>query len=375
MKRGQLLAACLLLAAALVAYVTRVHKNMRDFEVWWTAGGRAAAAEPLYREADGHYQFKYLPAFAALAIPVGLVPLPAAKPLWFGSSVVQLVTLIVLSLRLLPEQRKATAVLVTSAILAMGKFYFRELDLGQVNLIFAVAATGALLALKARRDVLAAALFVLTVAIKPYGVVLLPIVLVQRRKAPIVATAIGVALLLLLPMPLYGVAGTIGLHQSFLETITGTTPPNLLTPDNVSVAAMYIKWFGIGEFSVMLTTVTTVVLLGIVALVFFRRRSVPFPEGLEGSLLLLLIPLLSPQGWDYVLLMATPAVVYLANYSDRLPVPWRVATIVAALTIGLSIWDIMGRAAYSAFMAAAVLSVCALVLVAALTTLRLRAVA
>jgi hypothetical protein len=102
---------------------------------------------------------------------------------------------------------------------------------------------------------------------------------------------------------------------------------------------------------------------------------VPFPEGLEGSLLLLLIPLLSPQGWDYVLLMATPAIVYLANYSDRLPVPLRVSTIVAALTIGLSIWDIMGRAAYSAFMAAAVLSVCALVLVAALTTLRLRAVA
>jgi hypothetical protein len=375
MKRGQLLAACLLLAAALVAYVTRVHKNMRDFEVWWTAGGRAAAAEPLYRESDGHYQFKYLPAFAALAIPVGLVPLPAAKPLWFGSSVVQLVALIVLSLRLLPERRKATAVLVTSAILVMGKFYFRELDLGQVNLIFAVAATGALVALKARRDMLAAVLFVSTVAIKPYGVALLPVVLAQHRKATMVATAIGVALLLVLPVPLYGVAGTIGLHQSFLETITGTTPPNLLSPDNVSVAAMYVKWFGTGQFSVILATVTTFVLLGIVALVFFRRRSVPFPEGLEGSLLLLLIPLLSPQGWDYVLLMATPAIVYLANYSDRLPVPLRVMTIAAALTIGLSIWDIMGRAAYSAFMAAAVLSVCGLVLVAALATLRLRAVA
>jgi hypothetical protein len=375
MKRVRLLAACVLLAAALVAYVTRVHKNMRDFEVWWTAGGRAAAAEPLYRTADGHYQFKYLPAFAALAIPIGLVPLPAAKPLWFGSSVVQLVALIVLSLRVLPEQRKATAMLVTSAVLAMGKFYFRELDLGQVNLIFAVAATGALVALKARRDMLAAALFVSTIAIKPYGVLLLPVVLVQHRKAIVVATAIGVVLLLLLPVPLYGVAGTIGLHQSFVQTITGTTPPNVLSQDNVSVAAMYMKWFGAGELSVMLAAATAFVLVGIVVLVFLRRRSVPFPEGLEGSLLLLLIPLLSPQGWDYVLLMATPAIVYLANNADRLPAPLRVVTVVAALTIGLSIWDIIGRAAYSAFMAASILSVCALVLVAALTMLRLRAVA
>ena len=38
-------------------------------------------------------------------------------------------------------------------------------------------------------------------------------------------------------------------------------------------------------------------------------------------------------------------------------------TVATALTIGLSIWDLMGRAAYSAFMAAAVLSVCAIVLV------------
>ena len=124
-----------------------------------------------------------------------------------------------------------------------------------------------------------------------------------------------------------------------------------------------------------LATATSLALLGAAAIVFLRRRTVSFPEGLEGSLLLLLIPLLSPQGWDYVLLMATPAVTYLANYQDLLPAPWRALTVAAALTIGLSIWDLMGRAAYSAFMAASVLSVCAVVLVAALGMLRLRGTA
>jgi Glycosyltransferase family 87 len=374
-NRIRLLVACALVAAALAAYPLRVSRNMRDSEVPWTAARRAAGAEALYRAEDGHYQFKYLPAFAVLTIPLGFVPLPAAKVLWFFSAVAVLYVLIVLSIRLLPEQRKRTGVLVGIAILVMGKFYARELDLGQVNLPFTVAAIGAFLAMKARREILAAALLVLTIAIKPYGVLLLPVLLARRQKATIVATAIGVWLLLLLPVPLYGLAGTVGLHQSWWQTVTETTAPNLLTPDNVSLASMYAKWLGMGGLSMKLATASSFALLGWVVIVFFRRQSVSFPEGLEGSLLLLLIPLLSPQGWDYVLLMATPAVIYLVNYLDELPGLWRPLTVVAGLTIGLSIWDLMGRAAYSAFMAVAVLSVCALVLVAALGTLRVRAVA
>jgi hypothetical protein len=218
-------------------------------------------------------------------------------------------------------------------------------------------------------------LFVLTIAVKPYGVLLFPVLLVQRQWAPIVAAGIGMMLLFLLPMPLYGFAGTIDLHLRWLQTVRETTAPNLLNPDNVSLASMYAKWLGAGSLSVTLATLSTFVLVGVVAMVFLRRRFVSYPAGLEGSLLLLLIPLLSPQGWDYVLLIATPAIVYLANYLDKLPGVWGGLTIAAGLTIGLSLFDVLGRAAYAAFMGAAVVSVCALVLGAALTVLRLRAVA
>jgi hypothetical protein len=375
MNRVRLVAACALLAAAIGGFMLRVSRDMRDFEVPWTSGVRASLAEPLYRAEDEHYQFKYLPAFAVLAIPLGLLPLQVAKGVWFVGAVGLLVALIALSVRLLPEQRKKTTLLVVSAIVVLAKFYARELDMGQVNLPFAVAVTGALLAMKAKRDLLAAALIVLSIAIKPYGALLLPVVLVRQQRAAIVATAVGCLLLVLLPLPLYGWSGTVGLHQGWWGTVTETTAPNLLNPDNVSLASMYGKWFGISRLSTVLAAASSLVLLAGVMMVFLRRRSVPFPEGLEGSLLLLLIPLLSPQGWDYVLLIATPAVVYLANYLDTLPRPLRVMTAVAGLTIGLSLFDIMGRAAYAAFMGAAVISVCALVLVAALSTLRVRAVA
>ena len=279
MNRRRLFAASLLLAAALGAYPLRVSQNMRDFEVWWTAAVRASAAQPLFRADDGHYQFKYLPAFAVLAMPLGVLPLPVAKPAWFFISVALIVALIAFSIRLLPEQRRPTWVLAVMVVLVMGKFYARELDLGQVNLVFTVAATAAFLAMKVRREMLAAALLVLTVAIKPYGVLLLPGLVVRRQRATAVAAAIGVGLLLLLPVPLYGVAGTIDLHWSWWQTVTATTPPNLLTPDNVSLASMYAKWLGMSALSVMLATASSLALLGAAAIVFLRRRSVSFPEG------------------------------------------------------------------------------------------------
>jgi hypothetical protein len=375
MNRVRILAACAILAAALAAYFLRASRDMRDFEVWWTAAGRAAASEPLFRAEDQHYQFKYLPAFAVLAMPLGVLPLAIAKAAWFAASVGLLTVLIVFSVRLLPEQRKPTALLVFAAIVVLAKFYARELDMGQVNLLFAVAATGAFLAMKTGRELLAATLLVVTIAIKPYGALLLPVLLVRRQPLTTVATGLGIVLLLLLPVPLYGVAGSVDLHRRWLQTITESTAPNLLNPDNVSLASMYAKWFGIGAFAAVLAIFTGLVLAGGVVLVFLRRRSASFPEGLEGSLLLLLIPLLSPQGWDYVLLIATPAIIYLANYLDTLPAAWRGLTVVAALTIGLSLFDIMGRAAYAAFMGAAVISVCALALAAALMTLRSRATA
>jgi len=348
---------------------------MHDSEVPWTAARRAAAAEPLYRAEDEHYQFKYLPAFAVLAIPLGVMPLAVAKGVWFVGSVALLVGLMTLSVRLLPEQRKPTTLLVVSAIVVLAKFYARELDMGQVNLPFAMTVTGALLAMKTKRDLLAATLIVLSIAIKPYGALLLPVVVARRQRVGIVAAAIGCLLLLLLPVPLYGWSGTVDLHESWWETVTETTAPNLLNPDNVSLASLYAKWLGMTFLSTILAAASALGLLAAVMMVFLRRRSIPFPEGLEGSLLLLLIPLLSPQGWDYVLLIATPAIVYLANYLDTLPGPLRVITVIAGLTIGLSLFDIMGRAAYAAFMGAGIISVCALVLVAALTTLRLKAVA
>src|SRR6187200_1115716 len=101
--RTRVLLGVLALVSLVAVFTTRVARKMPDFEVYYTAGARAAAAEPLYRESDGHYQFKYLPAFALFAAPVAKLPLAAAKGVWFAASSVLMIVLLGLSLKTMPE--------------------------------------------------------------------------------------------------------------------------------------------------------------------------------------------------------------------------------------------------------------------------------
>jgi Glycosyltransferase family 87 len=373
--RSRLALTAFLTALAIWVFVYKAAPKMPDFEVYWKAASRAAHAELLYRPTDGHYQFKYLPAFAVLAIPLGRMPLSTAEIVWFATSVALLVTLLALAVRLPVERRKPVRWLVVLTVLAFGKFYAQELVLGQVNILFAVIATAAFLAMRSGREVSAGALVALGIVIKPYAVLFLPWLVARRRLPSVVSATVGLAVVLVLPAVLYGWEGNSALHREWWRTVSETTAPNLSLYDNVSLAAMYFRWFGPGPLSGRLALGTAALLLSLVALVFIGRRGIAFPEGVEGAMLLTLMPLLSPQGWHYVFLIATPAIVYLANYEDLLPRPLRVVTIAAVAAIGLSLFDVMGRAAYSTFMRLSIISLCFFVVLTALSTLRLRKIA
>jgi alpha-1,2-mannosyltransferase len=371
---GTLVACAALLLAALLTG-ERVTREMPDFEVYWTAAARAAAAEPLYRAEDGHYQFKYLPAFAILAAPLAVLPLPTAKAAWFAFSAALLAVLVSLALALLPDGRKPAWLLVALTVVVMAKFYGHELVLGQVNVLFAAIVTAALLGLRAGREALAGVLIAAAIVIKPYAVLFLPWLLARGRRASIAAAAAGMGAVLVLPALLYGAGGSVEQHAGWWRTVTDSTAPNLTNNDNVSIAAFFAKWLGAGMPAAALTAAASLALLGLAVVVFRHRGNVPCPEGLEGAMLLTCIPLLSPQGWDYVFLVSTPAVLFLLNYDDRLPRGLRLAVYVALALIGLTLFDVMGRAAYTRFMQWSVITVCYGVVVSALAVLRLRAAA
>ena len=367
--------AAALLAAFVALFAYKVSAKMPDFEVYWRAGGRALAAEPLYREEDEHFQFKYLPAFAVLAIPAGLLPLPVAKAIWFGITVGLIPVLLGLSLALMPALHRRGWALVAITFVLMAKFYGHELILGQVNVLFAVIVVAAVGLISGGRSGIAGLLFALAVVIKPYAVLFVPWLAAQRAVKALMVAACGIGAALLLPVAIYGARETIALHLDWWRTVTGSTAPNLLNADNVSLAAMYAKWFGSGMTAASLAAASAILLLAVAAWMFGQRRRVSRPEGLEAAVLLTLIPLLSPQGWDYVFLIATPAVMYVANYDHDLPRVLRIAAWVALAIVAFALYDVMGRRIYGRFMAWSAVSVCYLVVIGALATLRARRMA
>ena len=370
--RTRVLLGVLALVSLIAVFTTRVSHKMPDFEVYWTAGARAAAAEPLYRADDGHFQFKYLPAFALLASPLAAMPLPAAKGAWFAASSVLMVTLLGLSLQTMPALRRSPILLLVVTFLAMAKFYAHELILGQVNLLFAVLAVLALVWMRKERDAAAGALLALAVIVKPYAIIFAPWLATRPRRGAFAAMIAGLGVLLLLPVARYGWDGNLQLLGDWWRTVTMTSAPNLLNQDNVSLSAMFAKWLGPDSAAPILAAVTAGILLLLAGIVMAGRGMLKAPETLEACLLLMLIPLLSPQGWDYVFLIATPGVMLLINELPALPPGLRYATIASIAIVALSIFDIMGRAAYATFMQLSLITVLVLVQYAALVALRFR---
>jgi hypothetical protein len=363
-------------ALAILVYRARVHREMVDFAVFHTAATRALDAAPLYRESDGHFQFKYFPGFAVALAPLGLMDQSIAKFAWFSASLALLVAFLRWSVTALPDRRRSERVLVLLTLLLMAKFYTRELLLGQTNLMLGALLVGAVVAALRGHSIAAGVLTGLGVFVKPYALILIPWLLAAQGTSAFAAALLVVAAGLLAPAMVYGWQGNVDLLAAWWQTVSESTTPNLLNNDNISIAAMWAKWLGAGTVASLLALLTVVAVFAAALTAWlWRRRPARRPEYLECALLMLLIPLVSPQGWDYVLLLATPAVVCLIDRWAELTRGWR-WTVAAALAVtGLTMFDVMGRALYGRFMALSVISVCALTLAAGLLVVRGRGLA
>ena len=183
------------------------------------------------------------------------------------------------------------------------------------------------------------------------------------------------ALGLVFPAVVYGWQGNLDQLTAWYRTITQTTEPNLLNPENVSAAAMWTKWTGYGDHVAWLAMATSAIALGLAAVAMSRRRNVSDPLYLEFGLLMLIVPIISPQGWDYVLLLATPAVICIVDRWRLVTRPWRFATGAAIFFMSFTIFDLMGRTLYRFMMDISIMTIAILTLAVCLLNLRLRGIA
>jgi quinol monooxygenase YgiN len=267
----------LFVSCAALLYLGKVQDEMVDFEVYRVAAGRALSAEPLYRPGDGHYQFKYLPASALAFAPFAILNRETARLVWFALSAGLLTAFVRWSVRALPERRRGEPTLVWLTLLFMAKFYAHELTLGQTNILLGALLVGALLAAQIDAPRLAGGLIGAAAFVKPYALLLLPWLAFTQGTA---AAMPGLAVLgvgLLLPAVLYGWTGNLELLTAWYGTVTATTSGNLLGADNVSIAAMWAKWLGLGTPATVLAALTIAAALALVVLVWSQRREIDDP--------------------------------------------------------------------------------------------------
>ncbi len=354
----------------------KVREDMKDFEVYWKAGNRIIRAEPLYRMEDGHYILKYIPSFALIVMPFGFLPLKVAKALWFFFSIISVIFFFLLSLELMPEKRLSTFLLIFISSLILLKFFARELDLGQVNIFMGITFLLGFSALQAKKDLLSGFFFSLSFVIKPYSAIILPYLFIKRKFFVFIISFIFMLFFLLLPSFIYGFKDNIQLINEWLNTIASSTSPLLiLSNDNVSIIGMFYKWFGLGNLSLLLSIFTILFLISIFVFLLYLGKDLRSPDFFEISHLLIFIPLFSPQGWDYVFLLSLPAIMILINYFKEFNYYFRIVLAISFITIGFSIFDIMGRELYERFMKLSVITIAYFVIISSLVYLRIKKIA
>jgi len=365
--------------AVLFFFLQRRPTSMVDFEVNYMAGQRLLWGETLYRTADGHFQFKYPPFAAALYLPLALLPLAVAKGIWFLLSLGAAAFIFVTAYRLFSPP---LAVRIAAPLL-LARYFLRELELGQIN---ALITAGLLLMVRilVKREPESArgadewkagALWGLACALKPYALIFLPYFGLKKQFRTLAAGGVTLAAAFFLPAAYFGWRGNLTVHQEWIQSLRGSTPPLMASQDNVSLMGFFAKWTGQAGLSTLLYGLSLGALAVCVLLLIVRGTGLRHAGRLEACLLLLLIPLVSPLGWDYTFLAAAPALVLvLSRWREYLPAArWLLAIDLGV--ISLSLFDILGRRLYAKFMSLSIITLCFVLLLFFLGRLRFRRLA
>ncbi|MEW5901925.1 MAG: glycosyltransferase 87 family protein [Acidobacteriota bacterium] len=371
--------AILLLAALAffsLLFVLKVKENMADFEVNYGAAKRLRGGETLYRVEDGHYQFKYFPFSAFLYLPLTLLSLSGAKVVWFGLVILSSILIFVLSARLLALPGESLIMPAVVSVLVLARYFFREIELGQINapitLLILVQVSRLVRPGGAAAEAAAGGLAGLATALKPYAVIFFPYLAIQKKWRALASGVVVFCLALVAPVLFYGWGGNLTVLREWKSSLAASTPALLSSQDNVSLMGFLTKWTGRQRLSLALYALILVALALLIIFLIRLGKSLPRPILLDGFLLLALIPLASPLGWDYTLLAAAPAVMLICSHFPKFPRPWKMALVLNFLVIALSLYDLMGRTLYAAFMSWSVITLDFLVLIGSLVYLRVK---
>lgn len=375
MKRVILVFVAILILAAV--YQFWVRKDMSDFGMYYRAGERIISGETLYRESDGHLKYYYSPTSALFFAVFSHVPYEWAKLLWYILQFLFLAGVFFLSLRILPSPEKNAASVCLWAFFILLKFLGREVELGQMNLLILFVLTLMLYFLLEKREVASGLLLAPSLFFKPYALVFLPYFLIKKKYR---AVCVGLSVFLvglILPALFYGFRGNLIVLKEWTFSLSHSAPSHFSGYDNASLYGFLSKAFPADWSKGVVTVLILVFLLLALALLWMIRtgrasREVQRPEVLESSFLFIMIPLLSPLGWNYIYLYSFLAVMLIVSVFKKYPLALKLILIINFIMISTSLVEIWGKELFHFYTQYSLVAVNYLVVLFGLFYLRLK---
>jgi hypothetical protein len=261
----------------------------------------------------------------------------------------------------------------------LSKFFLRELQLGQINAVITMVLLLMIWFMaygktekNSKNEIWMGLLWGLAVALKPYALIFFPYFLL-KKKWKALSSALGFLFLSFLATSLfYGFRGNIIVFKDWISTLSKSTPRLLTSQDNISIIALFMKWTDNQALSVFLYGLVIALLAFLVFIVILRGKKIYQSPVLECSILLILIPLISPMGWDYTLLISVLGVMIIIRNFFQFSKFWRIILVANFFIITFSLYDLMGREYYVMFMSWSVITINFLILVGYLACLRFK---
>lgn len=257
--RSLLLGGLLLVLAGVSIAVLRLGPGAGlDVDAFWEAGLRMrAGGGDLYPlSSDPHLKlmpFLYPPSAAALFAPFTWLPRPVAYALWGGLQWAFLAAAFFGLRRLcrVEDRGRDFALLLLGGVFAATFMNFAS---GQVNVLLVACMAWALVLIDEDRPIAGGGLLAVGAHLKVLPIVLVGVLVAQRRWRALGGFALGATLLLAAPVPWAGVGGAVDLQSQWVDEVllpgieSGRPPQRrpVQAPNN-SLPAVAGRWFADDE--------------------------------------------------------------------------------------------------------------------------------
>lgn len=340
---------------------------LHDYEVYYSAATSFIKGNQLYGIAFGLPSgfYKYSPFGLLIFAPATLLPFPIAKFFHFIILSVAIIYSIILTEKIIRKYiltdkninllnfKLGLVFMISLSIL------YRELHLGNINIILLLISIIALQMLLDKKEIIAGILLSFVILLKPHFIILIPLLLMRKKYYCTVIVLISIFIGLLLPSLFVGLHGNLILHDQWLNAMM-IHNESLIDGHDTIYSWIYfsIVHFFYPEainhdkiYGIIILSLIAVSIFSLILLHFKKEKSDNYNIRLmennfifEFFLLLSLIPNITITDTEHFL-FSIPLIIYLIYcFSVRkLNLIMKIFIFLALISFGINIHDLVGK--------------------------------